>query len=89
MQRGQSGVKARESARELSSAAQRLQRFDGVDEREQGGLGGQETARSAMATRRSASGRGREVGDDAFAESPLPPLCFFFLLFPFQSSSIF
>ena len=39
MQRGQSGIKARESARELSSAAQRLQRFDGMDEREQGGPG--------------------------------------------------
>ena len=25
------------------------------------------------------SGRGREVGDDVFAENPLPPLCFFFL----------
>ena len=24
------------------------------------------------------SGRGREVGDDVFAENPLPPLCFFF-----------
>ena len=35
------------------------------------------------------SGRGREVGDDAFAENPLPPLCFlisfFFSVFLFQS----
>ena len=48
-----------------------------------GGLGGQETASNAMATRRAASGRGREVGDDLFAENPLPPLfsVFFFISF--------
>ena len=56
----------------------------GVDEREQGGLGGPKSARSATATRRCASGRGGEVDDGNFAKTPLPPFLSCFSLFLFS-----
>ena len=62
----------------LSSAAPRLQRHGSEGERGQGGPGERGNGGERSWRHGDASGRGREVGDDVFAENPLPPLCFFF-----------
>ena len=79
MPRGQSGVKARESAQELSSAAQRLQRFDGMDEREQGGPGRPGKRRGVP--RRHGGARRGEGERWTMAFLPKPPASFFFSVF--------